>query len=313
MKILISTSSSFYPKIKLVKKFLEEKGLEVIAPSGYGENPPKYRTEKLTNKEFVKIKQTLYEEDDKKINETDALLVLNYDKPNQPNYVGGAVFREMVNTHNQKKKIYLLNPIPKGILYDEIKGFNPTILNKDLSKINSQNIEVEIRSFITKEKFQELLDFFKKNAELTKKDFQETHYFDCEQDLRIQKNNSGSKIWLKKGKLHDDAREEIEIKTDKENFQNLENLFKNLGHNIEIKWERLRHQFNWNEIKICLDYTKGYGYIIELEKMSNEQDKEKTLEELKQKLKELNIPLTPKEIFNEKYNYYKKNWQELIK
>lgn len=175
-----------------------------------------------------------------------------------------------------------------------------------------QNIEVEIRSFISQEKYQELLNYFKQNAELVKEDFQETHYFDCKQDLRIQKNNSGSKIWLKKGNLHDDAREEIEVKTNENEFENLQKLFQALGYNIEIKWERLRHQFNWKEIKVCIDYTKGYGYIIELEKMSNEEDKEKILEELKQKLQELNIPLTSKKEFENKFQDYKKNWRELI-
>ena len=175
-----------------------------------------------------------------------------------------------------------------------------------------EKIEVEIRSFITKEKYEELLEFFKQNAEFVKEDFQETHYFDCEQDLRIQKNNKGSKIWLKKGKIHDDAREEIEIFTQEDKFEDLGKLFNNLGHNVEIKWLRKRKQFNWSEIKVCLDYTKGYGYIIELEKISDEENKEKVLEELKQKLNELNIPLTSKEEFENKYNYYKEHWRELI-
>lgn len=176
----------------------------------------------------------------------------------------------------------------------------------------TQNIEVEIRSFISKEKYEELLNFFRQNAEFVKEDFQETHYFDCEQDLRIQKNNQGSKIWLKKGKIHDDAREEIEIKT-QDDFENLEKLFNALGHNVEIKWLRDRKQFNWNEIKVCLDYTKGYGYIIELEKMTNQENKEEVLKKLKEKLNELEIPLTPRQEFEDKYNHYKENWEELIK
>ncbi len=175
------------------------------------------------------------------------------------------------------------------------------------------NIEVEIRSFISKEKYEELLDFFKENSKQIKEDNQETHYFNCEQDLRIQKNNQGSKIWLKKGKIHDDAREEIEIFTRDDKFEELGRLFNNLGHEVEIKWLRKRNQFNWDGIKVCLDYTKGYGYIIELEKMSSEEDKENVLKELKNKLKELNIPLTPKEEFDEKFNHYKENWKELIK
>ena len=36
---------------------------------------------------------------------------------------------------NLNKKIYLYNDIPKGILYDEIEGFAPVIINGDLSKI----------------------------------------------------------------------------------------------------------------------------------------------------------------------------------
>ena len=57
-----------------------------------------------------------------------------------------------------------------------------------------ENIEVEIRSLITEEKYKELLDFFKENLEQIKEDNQETHYFDCEQDLRIQKNNQEARI-----------------------------------------------------------------------------------------------------------------------
>ncbi len=176
----------------------------------------------------------------------------------------------------------------------------------------SENIEVEIRSFISIEQYVKLLNFFKTNAEFVKEDFQETHYFDSEQDLRIQKNNFGSKIWMKKGKIHDDAREEIEIKTKNEDFENLRKLFDNLGYGVNIKWLRERKQFSWNGIKVCLDYTKGYGYIIELEKIGSEENKEKILEELKQKMNELNIPLTSKEEFNEKYNFYKENWRDLI-
>jgi len=156
------------------------------------------------------------------------------------------------------------------------------------------------------------LGFFNENAKLVKEDFQETDYLDCSEDLRIQKNNFGSKIWLKKGKLHDDFREETEIKMNKEDFDRAREIFNSLGLCTKIKWLRDRKQFNWDEIKVCLDYTKGYGYIIELEKISSEEEKEKILEELKQKLEELKIPLTPKEDFENKFSYYKENWRNLI-
>lgn len=174
------------------------------------------------------------------------------------------------------------------------------------------NIETEIRSFISKEKFDELLDFFKKNASLEKEDYQETFYFDCDEDLRIQRNNFFSKIWMKKGQIHDDHREEIEIKFDKDEFENLEKLFLSLGYNIEIKWFRKRFEFKWNDITVCLDFTRGYGYIIELEKMCTEDTKIQEFENLKQKLKSLNVEITPKEEFNKKFLYYKENWKSLV-
>jgi predicted adenylyl cyclase CyaB len=203
-----------------------------------------------------------------------------------------------------------LNNLPENIYFPSAKVLENYKQQKFY--LPPKNIEVEIRSFITKEKYGELIRLCEQNFEFVKEDFQETYYFDCEQDLRIQKNNQGSKIWLKKGKIHDDAREEIEIFTKEDNFQELEKLFNTLGHKVEIKWLRKRNQFNWNGTKVCLDYTKGYGYIIELEKISNEENKEKILGELKEKLYELGVEETPKEIFNEKYEYYKNNWRDLI-
>ena len=80
-----------------------------------------------------------------------------------------------------------------------------------------------------------------------------------------------------------------------------------MGLDIEIKWLSDRKQFNWDGIKVCLDNTKGYGYIIELEKITNKLKQGKVLEELKQKLRELNITLTPREKFEEKFDYNKRN------
>jgi len=176
-----------------------------------------------------------------------------------------------------------------------------------------KNIEVEIRSFISEEKYQELLDYFKKEGEFLGEENQETHYFDTKEDLRIQKNDNYSKIWMKKGELHDDHREETEIKFDTDQFGELEKLFLGLGFGVEIKWFRKRNNFKWKDVDVMIDWTKGYGYIIELEKMSTEEEKDKTLEFLKEKFKELNIPLTPKDEFDKKFKDYKENWRELIK
>lgn len=174
-------------------------------------------------------------------------------------------------------------------------------------------IEVEIRSLISREKYEELIAFFKKNSKYLNEDYQETYYFDSPQDLRIQKNNFYSKVWLKKGSMHDSCREEVEIRLEKKDFDSLNELFLSLGFNVSIKWFRTRHSFLWDNLNVTVDYTKGYGYIVELEKMTLDDDKESALRLLNERMKLLNIAVTPKEEFDKKFKDYKDNWKTLTK
>lgn len=178
--------------------------------------------------------------------------------------------------------------------------------------MEDSRIEVEVRSFISEEEFKKLLEFFKANAKFICEDFQETHYFKGNFDLRIQKNNFFSKIWLKTGKIHDELREEIEIIFKREDFEKLEKLLGMLGFEVEIKWFRHRYQFDWNGVGVYLDYTKGYGYIIELEKKEVRENAEETLNKLKEMLQGLGVRITPREEFDKKFQYYKENWKNLI-
>ncbi len=174
-------------------------------------------------------------------------------------------------------------------------------------------IEVEIRSLISQDQYNQLVTFFNKNAKLSKQSNQETYYFDSKEDLRIQKDEDFAKIWLKTGKIHDEQREELEIKVDKKDFLKLEKLFNLIGSRVKIKWFRNRLEYLWDNICVCLDYTRGYGYIIELEKMSTPKNKDQNLALLKSKLKDLKIEQTSRELFDEKFANYKKNWRKLTK
>ncbi len=69
------------------------------------------------------------------IEKIDAVLVLNFEKNGIKNYIGGATFLEMYDAFRLKKKIFLYNDIPEGILKDEIVGFNPVLIGGDLRKI----------------------------------------------------------------------------------------------------------------------------------------------------------------------------------
>jgi len=173
-------------------------------------------------------------------------------------------------------------------------------------------IEVEVKALLSKDEYENLAEFFHYNADFLGEDKQETWYFDCPEDIRIQKNTNYSKIIYKSGKIHDQTREEIEIKFDKNDFEKFTKILDSLGIKTKVKWFRHRKDFNWEGVKVSLDFTKGYGYILELEKISDEKNKEEVLEELKDTLKTLDIKLTPREIFDEKFDYYVANWKELV-
>jgi hypothetical protein len=69
------------------------------------------------------------------IRDNEAVLVLNFDKDDMKNYIGGATFLEMYDAFRLGKKIFMYNDIPEGILYDEIRGFDPIVLGGNLDKI----------------------------------------------------------------------------------------------------------------------------------------------------------------------------------
>src|SRR3989338_10298975 len=113
-------------------------------------------------------------------------------------------------------------------------------------------VEVELKIFLTKEQYSHLEGFFRKEGEFLNEDNQETFYFTGKDDLRIQRNDFYSKLVLKKGKVHDEAREEFEVKFSKEEFESLERLFLALGYEVQIKWLRKRLNFNWQGVSVSL-------------------------------------------------------------
>ena len=178
---------------------------------------------------------------------------------------------------------------------------------------NMQSIEIEIRSFLTQLQYKNLLKRFKMVVDIGEKDYQETYYFDKDGDFRISLENKLAKLWCKKGKIHESSREEIEVIIDRDQFEKLKKMVTEfLGYDVMVSWIRERYKFEWKGIKVCLDYTKDYGYILELEKMVNKRDKESVLQELRKRLKELGITETSKEVFDRKYKEYIKNWKEKL-
>lgn len=177
-----------------------------------------------------------------------------------------------------------------------------------------RNIEIEARSFIDRTEYRNLLKKLRKKARFLDFINEETIYFKLKKgDLRLRKDKKEAFLIFKEGKIHDESREEIVISLNISDFQKARRLFQRLGYKEEIRWFRKRIVFQWSDIKVFLDDTKGYGLIIELEKIGTARNKKRIHKELENKLRNLGIRITSKKIFEEKFKYYKNNWQKILK
>jgi len=142
MTITICGSMKFAKQMVKVKDQLERDSHSVVIPE-LVEKFIKYKTwqgraDGWRSSEGAKLKKkyNLIRSHYEKIKNSDAILVLNYEKKGIKNYIGGNSFLEMGFAYILNKKIYLLNDIPKLKFYrEEIMAMDPIVLNGDLSKI----------------------------------------------------------------------------------------------------------------------------------------------------------------------------------
>jgi len=139
MKIFIICSKKFYSKIEEVKKVLEKNGNEIFLPNCYDDPTTEQKMWNLGKEEHQRFKAEMYKQSEEIISKMDAVLVLNLDKEKDEklfkNYIGGATFLEMYDAFRLGKKIFLYNDIPEGMLYDEIEGFDPIVINSNLNLV----------------------------------------------------------------------------------------------------------------------------------------------------------------------------------
>ena len=133
---MLCCSTAFYDKVEEISKYLIDKGYEVEYPNGYLENTFEL-DEDVSEEEYVKFFRKMFQESADKIKNCDGIIVLNYTKVKNgkelENYIGASTFLEMYEAFMNDKKIYMMNGFPDNMLLDEIKGFNPIILNGDIN------------------------------------------------------------------------------------------------------------------------------------------------------------------------------------
>ena len=135
MKIFIACSKHFYDRILTIQEELEVLGHLVSMPNSYDEP---FREEELKGRsleEHAQWKSEMLRRDEENIRPNDAILVLNFEKKGEQNYIGGATFLEIYRAWDMGKRLYLYNPIPDNIFRDELLGMQPVVINGDLTML----------------------------------------------------------------------------------------------------------------------------------------------------------------------------------
>lgn len=137
MKITICGSMNFAREMSKAADRLSKFGHKVFLPEALkkfisGEwqaGNPQLAVERKLQHDFIKKHYH-------KIKQSDAILVLNYEKKGIKGYIGGNSFLECGFAHVLNKKIYLLFDMPEIEFYwSELKAMSPIVLNGDLSKL----------------------------------------------------------------------------------------------------------------------------------------------------------------------------------
>lgn len=155
-KIFIVCSKWSYSFVPTVVNRLKQLGYEVILPNYFNDPMIEEKIKNdMTKEEHIEFCRKSFKTSQEKVRNSDITLVINLDKFKDGvlyrNYIGGATFLEMYDSYKEEHPIFLYNPIPEGMLYDEIEGMNPIVLNGDLFKIIEYDKKMLTFSFISEE------------------------------------------------------------------------------------------------------------------------------------------------------------------
>lgn len=180
--------------------------------------------------------------------------------------------------------------------------------------------ETEKRVWLTDEQYNELL--IKLGFNSSRPERQVTIYYDAKgkdlrgKDLRLMQTVTKSKIWFKRGGMHDSCRDEQEVIFASKFYQQAEII---LGEFFDVKamWFRERYSIerykNHKNAELCLDRTINYGSILELEFLTSENtedtEKQRYSKLIDSYLDEFKLIATDKKFLDDKYESYIKTWK----
>ncbi len=134
--ICLCSSRKFFDKLREVKEELKGLGYKVLLPSMDNVQDDFY-FKGGRETEFAKIHYDLIRKHFKKIEQSDAILVCNYDKDGIAGYIGGSVLMEMTKAFDSNKFILLTKDIPQMPYRAEILAMQPIIIQNlhDIGRI----------------------------------------------------------------------------------------------------------------------------------------------------------------------------------
>ena len=140
--ITICSSASHYRQVLEIEKELKKLGFKVKIPKTANTmkrnndfDVSHYKTW-FKNKNDYHKKTKLMLGHFKKVMESDAILITNFEKNGMKGYIGGNALMEMLVAFLNKKPIYIYNkPSEKLSTIEEIYGVKPNIINGYLTKI----------------------------------------------------------------------------------------------------------------------------------------------------------------------------------
>lgn len=125
MRIVIVGSMKFYNKYQEIKEKLEKKGNQAIIP---------LTDEFYTGEDSIKRKSM--EDFNKALEDSDAILVANFDKDGKKGYIGTNSLMEIGMAFNRHKKVFLLKGAPEEYS-EELKAIGIVVLHGNLDKIRA--------------------------------------------------------------------------------------------------------------------------------------------------------------------------------
>jgi hypothetical protein len=137
VKIFVVGSKRCYRRVGEVASELERLGHTVTLPNNFDDPAREDGVKASGAAAYTEWKAGMLRLQAEKVAANDAVVVVNADKDGVPNYLGGATFLEVFKAWELGKAIYFLNPLPDGMLRDELLAMSPVVIEGDLSLVGS--------------------------------------------------------------------------------------------------------------------------------------------------------------------------------